>query len=351
MSGYDYSQEDANEMLEAADKRIAALAAEVHEGLQQYDRQGFRLHAKIRALEAALLEIYEVYAGSDGFLPQYASEAYQQRLIKQMADIASATFTAETVTKLLNCDCPNGSYDKKHRDDCPLKLPAETKVECQHDKFKPNSTLQWLGSSMDINANTHLWRCTVCDHRFDLPTAHASKTPAETGTKSVRTRFSAVSKEHLCAHPQCGLTLSQHDERGCCPETSCKHTAVAQEASGDFYCLGCNKGLPDYKAAVGHLYCEVPKEMKTNFALGDSVRVGTHMAVKKRHGWYVKALPTENTDLYILENIGGGRICALEQDFTGPCPTCGGSRMVASVTGHLTVPCPDCVTSKITGEQ
>lgn len=51
---------------------------------------------RIEELEAALREVYEVYAGSDGFVPQFASEAYQQRLIKQMADIASATFTQET---------------------------------------------------------------------------------------------------------------------------------------------------------------------------------------------------------------------------------------------------------------
>lgn len=33
-------------------------------------------------------------------------------------------------------------------------------------------------------------------------------------------------------------------------ETACKHTSVAQEASGDFYCLGCNQALPGYKAKM-----------------------------------------------------------------------------------------------------
>jgi hypothetical protein len=51
---------------------------------------------RIEEMEAAMREIYEVYAGSDGFIPETAPEAYQQRLIKQMADIAAATFTKET---------------------------------------------------------------------------------------------------------------------------------------------------------------------------------------------------------------------------------------------------------------
>ncbi len=32
----------------------------------------------------ALRRAYEVYAGSDGFIPQTAAEAYQRRIIKEM---------------------------------------------------------------------------------------------------------------------------------------------------------------------------------------------------------------------------------------------------------------------------
>ena len=46
--------------------------------------------ARITELEAALREAYEVYAGSDGFIPETAAEGYQQQLIKQMVDIISA---------------------------------------------------------------------------------------------------------------------------------------------------------------------------------------------------------------------------------------------------------------------
>ena len=46
--------------------------------------------ARIEELKAALREAYEVYAGSDGFIPETAAEGYQQQLIKQMIDIIGA---------------------------------------------------------------------------------------------------------------------------------------------------------------------------------------------------------------------------------------------------------------------
>ena len=44
---------------------------------------------RIAELETAMREIYEVYAGSDGFIPETCPEAYQQQLIKEMSDIAA----------------------------------------------------------------------------------------------------------------------------------------------------------------------------------------------------------------------------------------------------------------------
>lgn len=44
---------------------------------------------KIEELEAAMREIYEVYAGSEGFIPETCAEGYQQQLIKEMSDIAA----------------------------------------------------------------------------------------------------------------------------------------------------------------------------------------------------------------------------------------------------------------------
>jgi hypothetical protein len=48
------------------------------------------LKARIAELTAALREAYEVYAGSDGFIPETAAEGYQQQIIKQMIDIIGA---------------------------------------------------------------------------------------------------------------------------------------------------------------------------------------------------------------------------------------------------------------------
>lgn len=47
-----------------------------------------QLREELREAVAAIKEIYEVWAGSDGFVPETAPEAYQMRLIDQMKDIA-----------------------------------------------------------------------------------------------------------------------------------------------------------------------------------------------------------------------------------------------------------------------
>ena len=44
----------------------------------------------IEALEAALREVFEEWAGSEGFIPETAPEAYLLQLTKRMADIARA---------------------------------------------------------------------------------------------------------------------------------------------------------------------------------------------------------------------------------------------------------------------
>lgn len=49
-----------------------------------------RLTAENERLRAALREAYEVYAGSDGFIPETAGEGYQQQIIRQMVNCISA---------------------------------------------------------------------------------------------------------------------------------------------------------------------------------------------------------------------------------------------------------------------
>jgi len=44
---------------------------------------------RITELEDAFREIYEVYAGSEGFIPETCAEAHQQQLINEMSDIAA----------------------------------------------------------------------------------------------------------------------------------------------------------------------------------------------------------------------------------------------------------------------
>ena len=44
---------------------------------------------RIEELQNAFREIYEVYAGSEGFIPETCAEGYQQQLIKEMAEIAA----------------------------------------------------------------------------------------------------------------------------------------------------------------------------------------------------------------------------------------------------------------------
>lgn len=45
---------------------------------------------------------------------------------------------------------------------------AEKASECQHDRFKPNPTLTWMGSTPDITKATHRYCCKVCRGLFDL---------------------------------------------------------------------------------------------------------------------------------------------------------------------------------------
>ena len=52
--------------------------------------------ARIEQLEAALRAAYEVYAGSDGFVPETCAEGYQRQIIAQMVDCISAALEKRT---------------------------------------------------------------------------------------------------------------------------------------------------------------------------------------------------------------------------------------------------------------
>lgn len=53
------------------------------------------LRAEVEKLRAVLREAYEVYAGSDGFIPETAGEGYQQQIIRQMVNCISAALEGE----------------------------------------------------------------------------------------------------------------------------------------------------------------------------------------------------------------------------------------------------------------
>jgi len=69
----------------------ARLTAEVEQNavdLEEYRRD-------VERLTAALRGAYEVFAGSDGFIPETAAEGYQQQIIAQMVDAISAALSGD----------------------------------------------------------------------------------------------------------------------------------------------------------------------------------------------------------------------------------------------------------------
>ena len=51
---------------------------------------------RIEALEAGLREVFEQWAGSEGFIPETAPEGYLLQLTKRMADIARAALAGDS---------------------------------------------------------------------------------------------------------------------------------------------------------------------------------------------------------------------------------------------------------------
>jgi len=69
--------------------RVRGEIERLREENDAWQMDGASAAAEIKKLRAAMHDIYEVYAGSEGFIPQYCSEAYLQGLVKEMADIAA----------------------------------------------------------------------------------------------------------------------------------------------------------------------------------------------------------------------------------------------------------------------
>ena len=61
-----------------------------------YVRRIIDLETRVANLEAALREIYEMWAGSEGFIPETAPEGYLLELVKKMAVRAALAKTEES---------------------------------------------------------------------------------------------------------------------------------------------------------------------------------------------------------------------------------------------------------------
>ena len=63
---------------------------------EELERQRLAAADRIETLEAALREVFEQWAGSEGFIPDTAPEGYLLQLTKRMADIARAALAGDT---------------------------------------------------------------------------------------------------------------------------------------------------------------------------------------------------------------------------------------------------------------
>ena len=74
------------EELAAANAELLSIAIN---DLPEKDRENDQLQARVAVLESVLSEIKEVWAGSDGLIPETCPEGYLQRLLKQCYQLAA----------------------------------------------------------------------------------------------------------------------------------------------------------------------------------------------------------------------------------------------------------------------
>ena len=82
VTAYDHECEDFDtETQDALDMHASAMRAAITAALEA--------SGELERLRAALNDIFEMWAGSEGFIPQTAPEAYLLMLVKKMADRAA----------------------------------------------------------------------------------------------------------------------------------------------------------------------------------------------------------------------------------------------------------------------
>jgi len=85
---YELSKPQLKNLLES---KLAESEAEV----SRLKEENESLKQRVGELEIALRKIYEVWAGSDRLIPETCPEGYQEKLIKDMRDIASEALNSK----------------------------------------------------------------------------------------------------------------------------------------------------------------------------------------------------------------------------------------------------------------
>lgn len=105
-------------------ERLIALHADVWRKYNDWRGDAERLRAALR-------EVYEIWAGSDGMIPETAPEAYQERLIHQMRDAAkrgladTGRYTADkaNIGQAVHADPTGKTREPPHCPTCDCGTP------------------------------------------------------------------------------------------------------------------------------------------------------------------------------------------------------------------------------------
>lgn len=91
-----YFEKLVKQLKRANDEEAGVYEAALHALRRSQDHTA--IQKKLTTAMRALREVYEIWAGMDGFEPQTAPEAYQKRVIEQMRDAAQKALGSQTTS-------------------------------------------------------------------------------------------------------------------------------------------------------------------------------------------------------------------------------------------------------------
>lgn len=105
-------------------------------------------------------EVYEIWAGSDGFVPQTAAEGYQERLILQMRDAAKGGLSVKASEPPAGLDCQTCHGEGR----VPLHQPGSYRMGSEPcpDCANPEKTTA-VRENRCPHGVSALNRCDKCD--------------------------------------------------------------------------------------------------------------------------------------------------------------------------------------------